>query len=45
MFTKHFFKSMILFTGMILMGLLGIFLVSHFSGDGGEGTIEANVAK
>jgi hypothetical protein len=30
MFTKHFFKTLILFSGMIVVGLLGIFLVSHY---------------
>ena len=28
--TKHFFKTLILFTGMIILGLVGVFLVSHF---------------
>ena len=27
---KHFFKTLILFAGMILIGLLGVFFVSHF---------------
>ena len=31
MITKHFFKTLVLFTGMILLGLAGIVLVSHFS--------------
>ncbi len=40
MVTKHFFKILILFTGMIAVGLLGIFLVSHYR----EGATQANVA-
>lgn len=40
MVTKHFFKSVILFTGMILLGLLGVFLVSYFD----LGAPEAEVA-
>jgi hypothetical protein len=34
MLTKHFFKILILFTAMIAMGLIGIFLVSHFGEEG-----------
>ncbi|MDQ3075568.1 MAG: hypothetical protein M3Q34_00355 [bacterium] len=30
MVNKHFFKTLIMFTGMIIVGLLGIFLVSYF---------------
>ena len=30
---------------MILVGLIGIFLVSHFGKDNGDGATEANVAK
>lgn len=41
MVTKHFFKVLILFTGMILVGLLGVFLVSHFR----EGATQANVTE
>jgi hypothetical protein len=37
---KHFFKTLVMFTGMIIVGLLGIFLVSYFdeqkAGGGGE---------
>lgn len=41
MITKHFFKILIIFSGMIALGLLGIFLVSYFDrvnteGDGGK---------
>jgi len=30
MVTKHFLKTLIIFTGMIILGLTGIFLVGHF---------------
>ena len=30
MVTKHFFKILIVFTGMIILGLVGILLVDHF---------------
>jgi hypothetical protein len=30
MINKHFFKLLFLFTGMIVFGLLGIFLVSSY---------------
>ncbi|MEI6281011.1 MAG: hypothetical protein WCP17_03385 [bacterium] len=31
MFTKHFLKVLTLFLGIIIFGLIGIFLVSYFS--------------
>jgi len=30
MITKHFFKTLVIFTGMIIFGLIGVFLVNHF---------------
>ena len=36
MLTRHFLKTLILFTGMIILGLLWVFLVSYF--DKGEQT-------
>ena len=33
MFNKHFIKTLVLFTVMIILGLIGIFLVGHFSSD------------
>jgi len=30
MATKHFFKTLFIFLGMILAGLLGVFLVNYF---------------
>ena len=38
MFTRHFLKTLIMFTGMIILGLLGVFLVSYFSNGGETGT-------
>ncbi len=31
MLTKHFFKILVIFMGMILLGLVGIFLINHFA--------------
>jgi len=30
---KHFFKVLIIFTAMIIVGLIGVFLASHFDKD------------
>lgn len=30
MFTKHFFKTLIMFSGIIAVGLIGAFLASHY---------------
>ena len=30
MITKHFFKILIIFIGMIVFGLFGVFVVNHF---------------
>ncbi|MEX2052379.1 MAG: hypothetical protein WD991_01630 [Candidatus Paceibacterota bacterium] len=30
MINKHFFKSLILFAGMILLGMVGVFVVNYF---------------
>ena len=38
MLTKHFFKTLIMFSGIIIIGLIGAFLVSYFDK---ENTIEA----
>ena len=52
MINKHFLKTLLVFTGMIFLGLLGIFLISYFDKMGGgdqEGTgvadTETEVAK
>ena len=39
---KHFIKTLLLFTAMIALGLLGVFLVSYFE-KGGESTNEVNI--
>jgi len=43
--TQHFIKTLIIFTGMIVVGLIGVFLVSYF-GEGGEGsaTLKSNTS-
>lgn len=38
MMTRHFLKTLIMFSGMIILGLLGVFLVSYFDRDGVEST-------
>jgi len=30
MISKHFFKTLFLFTGIILLGLLGVLLINYF---------------
>ena len=45
MINKHFFKTLILFVGIIMIGLLGIFLVSYFGIAEPEAGTEANVAE
>lgn len=42
---QHFFKTLVLFTGMILIGLFGIFLVSHYGDTKNDTYNKANVAK
>ncbi len=41
MLNRHFFKTLVLFTGMILLGLIGIFLVSYFDEGGVDHKAEA----
>lgn len=38
MLTKHFLKGLVIFLGMIVLGLAGVFLVGYFdkTGHGGE---------
>ena len=43
MFTKHFFKTLIFFAGIIILGLTGVFLVNYFSQEGKETIILDNV--
>ena len=33
MITKHFFKTLIMFSGIIAVGLIGVYLVSYFDGN------------
>ena len=36
--TKHFLKTLVIFLGMIMLGLVGVFLVSYFDEGGTEAT-------
>ena len=44
---KHFIKTLLLFTVMIVVGLLGVYLLNHFdkSEDGARVPITTGVAK
>ena len=42
---KHFFKTLVLFVGMILLGLVGMFLVNHYGLKSTENSTGASVAK
>ena len=41
MFTKHFFKTLIMFSGIIMIGLIGAYLVSYFDRDGKSEAVNA----
>ena len=43
MFTKHFLKGLMIFLLMIILGLIGVFLVSYFDQDTGQ-TVDTNNA-
>lgn len=34
---QHFLKTLVIFTGMIILGLVGVFLVSYFDGSNQAG--------
>jgi len=36
MLTKHFAKILFTFMGMIILGLLGIFIINYFDGEAGS---------
>lgn len=42
---RHFFKTVTLFAAMLILGLLGVFLISHFGIGKTEVGTEATVAK
>ena len=42
---KHFIKTLVIFCVMIVIGLLGVFLVSHYDKSGNDAGSTANVAK
>jgi hypothetical protein len=39
MVNKHFFKILIIFTGMIVVGLIAVFVVSYFDKSGEQGKV------
>ena len=45
---KHFIKTLLLFTGMIFLGLLGVYLVNYLDKENTERTVvpaASNIAK
>jgi len=44
---KHFIKTLLIFTGMIFLGLLGVYLINYFDQDGAQVKMPGslNVAK
>jgi hypothetical protein len=38
---KHFLKTLIIFVAMIIIGLIGVYLISHY-GNGGESANPSN---
>lgn len=44
---KHFIKTLLIFTGMIFLGLLGVYLINHFDKSGNSEQIpnSINIAK
>jgi len=42
MLNKHFFKILLIFAGMIILGLIGVFLASYFDKTGEQSTILNN---
>jgi len=45
MLTKHFFKTLVMFSGIIAIGLIGVFLISYFSSNNDKVEVETQVAK
>ena len=39
---KHFLKTLIIFVGMIILGLIGVFLVGSFDEEGGLTNLKNN---
>jgi hypothetical protein len=36
MINKHFFKILFAFLGMLILGIIILFLINHFEGDAGQ---------
>jgi len=47
MLSKHFLKTLLIFTGMIALGLISIFFISYFNKGEGTGNVPttADIAK
>ena len=45
MLNKHFFKSLVIFTLIIIFGLLGVFLVAQFDKQGDTDSKNIELAK
>gem|GEM_PF-4187041 len=43
MLNQHFLKTLIIFASMILVGLLGVFLVSYFESNKAEGVYTLDI--
>ena len=44
MLTKHFLKTLVIFLGMIMLGLVGVFLVSYFDEGGARDSASTSTA-
>ena len=42
---KHFIKTLLIFAGMIFIGLLGVYLINHFDNDDKGGGISGNTTE
>ena len=43
--SKHFFRSLLLFTGLIIMGIIGVILVNGLDKDAQTAEMEENQAQ
>ena len=42
---KHFIKTLLIFSAMIFIGLLGVYLINYFDKDAGTSLLTTSVAK
>ncbi len=45
MLNKHFFKTVVLFTTFIAIGLFLVFTFGYFNEDGNEANVDSSIAK